>query len=144
MDNDGFLASGTTSPEIFGNEQPPEDVQAAIDTEREYINSILPTAEEQVRSLNLEIANANKLTDFVSALGVMPTDLSEAQVRSKLESRFGYINYLIIRKNRITDGLTQINQEVPDEPVEIAAPDVPINVPKPKAFWQRLKGRPPM
>lgn len=138
MNGDDFLAGSMTSREVFGNESPPADTQKLLQEELEHINSIVPTADRQIAELNQEIAAANKLTDFIGALGVLPSEVSEDSLRAKLEARYGYINYLITRKNKIIDGLRSIEQEANDTPVDTPIPSHQIVIPRPAGIAQKI------
>lgn len=114
FDNDSSLSSGVGSTEVFGNERMPEVNQEELDAEREKLVKLLPSAQLEVDSLNQEIAQVNTLTDFLASLTVPITDHSEESLRTKLDSRIGYLNYLINRKTMIVEGLKTINQDVDD------------------------------
>lgn len=119
MENDASLATGVSSLEVnmFENEQPSDSTKELIEQQQKQINALLPTAQMQVDALNSEIAEANKLTDFVTSLGCLPSDVPEDDIRAKLEARFMYMNMLIQRKNHIIDGMRANERDIEDVPV---------------------------
>lgn len=141
-EDDSALASSVGGG-FFGNDEPTEEQQEALSVEREAIIKLLPTAQEQVDDINREVARVNKLTDFIDGLPALPTDLTEDNLRAKMEARFGYINYLLMRKSAIINGLASINQEVDDVPPQPFPITKPITRPTPAApkqtFFARLR-----
>ncbi len=107
MNNDGALATGMTGESMFANNQLDEPTkEASSEQNREFID-MLPTAEKELATLDVELSRINTLTDFFSELAGISTRMDESDYRSKLLARYGYVNYLLGRRATILNALEQ-------------------------------------
>ncbi len=112
--DDSIMASGVRSG-IFGNDITTEANEEAERAEREFIEKIVPNAQEQVDALNIEVAQANNLVAFVNSLGGhMPSDVDAHTLQVKLEARYSYIVYLLNRKADIVNMMAYKEHDLQD------------------------------
>lgn len=114
MQNDGMLATsvgGVSGDEMFANNTDDLATKEAQTKEQALLLEILPTAEQELALLDLELTRLNVLTDFFAELGTVSTDVSEVDLRSKLQARFGYVNYLLNRRSTVLGALESAGKD---------------------------------
>lgn len=119
VNDDSDLYTGADAPSTFGNDEATAETRKELEEEQRATDKAIQVAESEIKSLNAEIANANVFTDFIDSLGVLPTDIPNADLRAKVEARQMYLAYLMGRKNRLIADMEEAGYEVATELTEV-------------------------
>lgn len=130
VEDDSMFATGVSSLDLFPVTESEEENKQVEDSQVAEIRALIPTAKENIADLDREIAETNRLTNFVEDLQRMPSDVPEIDIRAKIESRYAYINMLLRRRATYMQALENSNQTFDDVAEPPILPQIIFDSPK--------------